>query len=329
MIRILKYIFSFLLLFSSGYGQDFHLSQYYSSPLTLNPAMTGMFNGNYRIVGNYRSQWGSITTPFVTAGISYDMKFNKFNGGLSIMNSNAGLGHLNIFNAELSGVYDLTLDSARYHHITFGPQIGIIQKGFDVLRLSFDKQYNYKGGGGYNTSAESGESFPSTRIYIPDLNFGMLWFYSKNLTRINPFMGASVLHITEPNESFFNAVSKLPRRYVGHAGAKINLHELFQITSQVLYMAQGTSRELTFSLLTHHYLVESNAFFIAGATYRNKDAVILHLGLKNNKFTYNISYDINTSSLYSISKGLGGIEFSVQYIGIILPANPIHACPRL
>ena len=38
-------------------GQDIHFSQFYMSPLTLNPALTGVMNCNTRIVGNYRNQW--------------------------------------------------------------------------------------------------------------------------------------------------------------------------------------------------------------------------------------------------------------------------------
>ncbi|HNM24595.1 MAG TPA: type IX secretion system membrane protein PorP/SprF, partial [Saprospiraceae bacterium] len=41
-------------------AQDIHFSQFYMSPLNLNPAMTGVMNCNHRIVANYRNQWSSI-----------------------------------------------------------------------------------------------------------------------------------------------------------------------------------------------------------------------------------------------------------------------------
>ena len=44
-------------------AQDIHFSQYYSAPLTINPALTGGFAGDYRAGVNYRTQWGSVTVP--------------------------------------------------------------------------------------------------------------------------------------------------------------------------------------------------------------------------------------------------------------------------
>ena len=41
-------------------SQDIHFSQFYMSPLNLNPAMTGVMNGNIRLTGNYWNQWASV-----------------------------------------------------------------------------------------------------------------------------------------------------------------------------------------------------------------------------------------------------------------------------
>jgi type IX secretion system PorP/SprF family membrane protein len=53
-------------------AQDPHFSQFFSSPLTLNPALTGKFDGNFRIAGNYRDQWPAISKTFVTSTFSID-----------------------------------------------------------------------------------------------------------------------------------------------------------------------------------------------------------------------------------------------------------------
>ena len=60
-------------------------------------------------------------------------------------------------------------------------------------------------------------------------------------------------------------------------------------------------------------LKDSETELIFGPYYRNKDALVLHFGLLYKDVTYRVSYDINTSSLRSISKYKGGIEFSVIY----------------
>ena len=54
------------------YAQDPHFSQFYSSPMTLNPAFTGKFNGEVRFAANYRSQWPTINRAYQTATASID-----------------------------------------------------------------------------------------------------------------------------------------------------------------------------------------------------------------------------------------------------------------
>ena len=56
----MKNLFAFVLLtvLCNGlYAQDPHFSQFFSSPLTLNPAFTGKFDGAVRFIGDYRNQW--------------------------------------------------------------------------------------------------------------------------------------------------------------------------------------------------------------------------------------------------------------------------------
>ena len=71
----------FFLLASIGLGaQDIHFSQFYASPLTLNPAMTGFLNGDCRAGVMYRNQWKSVTVPFITISGAYEHKFLMNNG---------------------------------------------------------------------------------------------------------------------------------------------------------------------------------------------------------------------------------------------------------
>jgi hypothetical protein len=56
-------------------AQDIHWSQFQSSPLNLNPALSGFFDGDYRFVLNHRNQWKSVTTPYNTFSGSIDMQW--------------------------------------------------------------------------------------------------------------------------------------------------------------------------------------------------------------------------------------------------------------
>jgi len=53
-------------------GQDIHFSQNDVTPLLNNPAMTGIFMGNHRVVLNYKEQWKSVASPYKTTAMQYD-----------------------------------------------------------------------------------------------------------------------------------------------------------------------------------------------------------------------------------------------------------------
>src|SRR3979409_1341584 len=72
MKRIVLLICGMTLLKMSSVAQDPHFSQFFSSPLTLNPALTGKFDGNLRVAFNYRDQWPAISKAFITSTVSVD-----------------------------------------------------------------------------------------------------------------------------------------------------------------------------------------------------------------------------------------------------------------
>src|SRR5436190_16826245 len=79
---------------------DPHFTQYYVYPAWLNPALTGAFDGDYRVTGIYRTQWGNISSPFSTPGLSADFTTNKnSNFGASVLNQTAGDGGYNYLTA--------------------------------------------------------------------------------------------------------------------------------------------------------------------------------------------------------------------------------------
>src|SRR3954466_15447521 len=64
-----------LLLLSCSFlarAQDPHFSQFFSSPMTLNPAFTGKFDGVVRAAANYRNQWPTINRAYITGTASID-----------------------------------------------------------------------------------------------------------------------------------------------------------------------------------------------------------------------------------------------------------------
>ena len=75
-------------------GQDIHFTLFNSSPLYLNPANTGNFNGDWRLTGTYRNQWSALSDPFSTAAVGFDKQFYLLNQtlafGLTFINDESG-----------------------------------------------------------------------------------------------------------------------------------------------------------------------------------------------------------------------------------------------
>src|SRR4030067_2568658 len=103
MIKRILFSACFAFVISQSPAQDFHLTHYDAAKIYLNPAMTGMFDGYYRIHANYRNQWTAISHhPFQTAALAFDMPFGRYGGGIHIMNDRAGFGNFDVLQINLS-----------------------------------------------------------------------------------------------------------------------------------------------------------------------------------------------------------------------------------
>lgn len=320
-----------ILLSTTVSSQDFHLSQYDAAPLYLNPALAGQFDGKYRIHGHYRTQWGSVSSKsFKTAAISFDMPINeKFAFGAQILNRRAGAGDYNDLGILLTGAYSFTVDNNEMHKFSVGLQAGVIQKSVDFDKLYFESQYTTTGGGSFDQNLPTGENFGGSNFWIPDVNAGFVYYYGKDQIRVNPFIGASVFHLTQPKETFYATDNKLPLRYKAHAGAKVNISEKIQLMPKVLFMRQRNAQELNYGLMAHYHLGSTGVIVLLGPTLRSSDAFILEGGAKFGNYEAKVSYDFNTSSLSDFSDGKGGFEISLTYIPRIFKPNPIKNCPRI
>ncbi|MCB0478517.1 MAG: PorP/SprF family type IX secretion system membrane protein [Crocinitomicaceae bacterium] len=323
---------SILLLTGRGYSQDFHLSQFDAAPLNLNPSLTGLFNGNFRIHGHYRTQWQAIVNkPFQTGYISFDMPIKKgFSFGASIANYNAGTGSYNEFQLMLFGAYKVAMDKKKHHNISIGLQAGFFTKSINFGKLSFGQQYIANANGGmFDPGIPNGETFDNNFAINFDCGVGLTYYYSNQASRINPFVGVSVYHLNVPKETFYGENNKLPLRYVANAGIRIGITETFSLMPKVMYEHQQKANEIVASIMCQFYLKNADLILLAGPTFRSKDAFAIDLGAKWRGLEFRLSYDVNFSTLNVSTSGRGGTEVSLTYIFKKLNPNPIPSCPRL
>ncbi len=316
--RVLLILLIFCVYFS--YAQDIHWSQYNASPQNLNPAQTGLFNGDWRFAGNLRSQWSAIPVPYRTYSISTDtrLKTALINdvpaAGIIINTDKAGDSKFTTTQVLLSGAYIKKLTKDSMHFISVGIQPGVTTRSFNLNALTFDSQYN---GDKYDASLSSGENFAKTRITYFDLGVGAAYLWKKNnRTMINT--GFSALHLTQPKQSFFNNDEiKLDIKTNFSALAQFPVTEKIDAMPSILYQRQGKFHETLIGAFGKYHLApisEMETAVSLGAFYRVKDAFILVANMDYKNFNVGVSYDINTSKLIAATNRRGGFELSVIYI---------------
>jgi len=322
-------LFLYCCLFKA-YGQDGHFSLYDDAPIFLNPAMTGVIKGDWRVHGQYRTQWKAVNyKPYTTALVSFDMSHNKWGFGVQVKNFRAGSGNYNDLQALLSAAYTTPIDKKKYHNISIGVSGGMHQKSLEDQLLTFDNQYTVFGGGGFDQNINSNENLSRRSQILPSVNAGIMYFFSKQQSRLNPFVGVSAFNLTQPKETFYADINKLPMRFYAHVGTRINITELLYLTPKVLIMGQKKFSEQTYAIDAGYYFAGGDFYLTGGALFRVKDASVIYLGVRMENITAKVAYDINVSSLTRVSGGRGGFELSLTYIHKKSKPSNDKICPRL
>lgn len=326
-----------LVLFKSQ-AQDAAFSQFYSSELYLNPAMAGE-EPNLTFSSNFRTQWRSIVIPYSTSQLSMvhpiyknDVKEKHIGGvGLSLYNDRAGDGNFKTLGVYGTFAYNLGLTQDGSQDMSFGAQIGVIQKNIDFTNLEWGEQYNSLVG--FDASHVPTETGFNSGTFYPDANVGIMYYFNPkkeyDQMKVSAFAGASAYHLNQPNESFVNsAESKLPLLYKGHAGIEYAITPNIHIAPNAIIYYQNLVDQINAGLYFTYKLKKEkkgfkgfasyrntnlleNADLILGTWYRVGDAFIFSLGLHTDAYTIGFSYDYNTSGLRFVTGGRGAYEFSL------------------
>lgn len=318
------------LLTSYLFSQDIHFSQFYQSPLTLNPALTAV-GCDMRGILNYKNQWSSIAVPYKTVAFSFEAAFLKkqwkngyLGGGISAFNDKAGNSKMGLtqFNFSLSSIRKLDEKNI----LSAGLQSGYAQRSVITDNLHWNDQFS---GAGYDPSIPSGENFSSKKISYGDFAAGLLWSYGKGEMystandELKMNMGFSFYHVTSPKISFYDGDIRLNPRIVFHGGFAYGIkNSNTAIVPSFMYARQGSQQELIAGTMFRYRLKEDSKYtgFVKGSAisfggyYRSRDAIILAMQLEISSYAIGISYDINTSALNTASSGRGGLEISLRFI---------------
>jgi type IX secretion system PorP/SprF family membrane protein len=305
-------------------AQDPNFSQFFASPLTLNPAYTGKFDGIFRVAGNYRNQWPTINNAFVTKTGSADFHLlknylsdiDRWGVGFLAMNDQNGNGALTTNQFSFSTAYHKGLDENGYHQIGVGFQGSYTNKRLDVSVLDFEDELTALGFTGVTS-----EIFPQNGLNVKymDINAGIL--YNGSTNGYNSFYaGASMYHINRPKETFQGGQFYLNSRTTLMAGGKLPTNQFNAFHFSANYSFQANATNLMFGgayAMNLSYSEENpvNVYLGSWARFNNvADAIIPYVGLEFGDLHLGATYDVNISSLQPASNLRGGIEISLIYI---------------
>lgn len=317
-------------------GQDIHFSMFYASPLTLNPALTGVSEGTYRAAGIYRNQWRSISTPFVTYSASFDIKLlqdrlpkDVFAVGGMFVGDRSGDGKLSMNSGMLSAAFHKSIDRGKKHFIGLGVQLGYTAKNLRWQQLTFPDMFT---GSGFDVDPT--EKIQNPNIGYFDMQAGLLHQSTVN-DRLSLMTGVSVFHLTRPRESFLGEKVKLSNRFTVHESIRIRAAKNLYVNPNVIYQYQNKAQEINLGASVEYRMMMGKSEFVGslGGWYRIKDAAIITLGLEYYKVRALFAYDVNVSSLRPASNNRGAFELAVIYTGIIKSNKVVYPvlvpCPMM
>jgi type IX secretion system PorP/SprF family membrane protein len=313
----------FLLLVSVLQAQDPHFSQFFASPLTLNPAFTGKFAGTFRATGNYRNQWPTINNAYITTtgAVDFHVRENKIPtndtwglGGL-FYSDNSANGAVKFNYATLSTAYHKGLDEEGFHQLGLGFQATYANMSINTGMLNFADQLTTAGFTGVTQEVFSGATLATNYI---DVNAGVLYTGSTT-DRNNFYFGVSLYHINRPKQSFVGGNFVLNPRATIHGGSYFPLGSNGNATLHLsgIQSFQGGASETVVGgavQLSANPDDDKPTSIYIGSWLRFKDAIIPYIGLEFGDVRMGMTYDINNSSLKTASERQGGIEISVVYI---------------
>ncbi len=352
-IQLSALAFLFLLPFGTKTtlsAQDARFSQIQASPLQLNPALTGIYRGDYRLSINYRELYASILgdEPYRTMAAGFDSRIpvagkDYLGLGFTAMRDQAGIGNFNRSTAHLSVSYLKQLNG-RYRgrgsdqYLVAGAQAGFGQYSVASNQLWFGTQYD-------QTLFSIDHNRPTLELFdnIPtrsfaDVNAGVLWYVVFE-ERNSLYLGAALNHLNKPNISLTEFVREaLPQRWVATLGGEIPLNKELSALPSLAFMQQGVYMSTTlgtnFRYTSREWkevALRAGAWVHISNNLENNllsDALIIGAVLETERINLGLSYDLTVSKLALANDSRGAFEISIQYIQPEKTRRPKVNCPN-
>jgi len=350
----MKKLFLFLIFSFSSLAflsaQDQHFTQFYATPTTLNPALSGAFVDKFRISLIYHDQWrNALDGPYITYAGAMDFRFKLHLNKSKAYKDAIGAGMLFYSDRTpgidfatnqivIGGALHKSLNIKNNQFLSAGAQIAIVQRSVNYEHITFQDEWN--GTSGYSDPTD--EILPENNFGFFDMNVGLNYTYSPN-RGVGVFFGAAMHHILEPQISFYydpndpdnTADHLMHRKYTGHLDISIPVKEDLRLSPRALVYAQGPHFAAVSGMNARIVIADYNGTALHLGSWvrgvKNEgdfgfDSVIGMVGIEYNHFLIGLSYDANLTSFSQSNNGQGAIELSVAYLGEF--ENEVVLCPK-
>jgi type IX secretion system PorP/SprF family membrane protein len=323
-------------------AQDIHFSQYYASPLTLNPALVGKFNGEWRVGAIYRSQWAPASKPlFMTPEVFAD--FSLFKGklkgdalgvGISLYTDRQNKASFVWYYPSLSVAYHKGLGKNKGTQISLGFQEAYCMKNLNFNNMQFADGFTL-GSDGYTYGSSSEVNNLKTSVNYFDMSAG-LFANSKVHKKVTLYGGFTWFHLGHPLEQFSKSTTAqgtdIAWRFVVHGGAEVAVTNNVVLIPGLLYQYQGKAQEINFGLTAGYHIQvkpEGNTTVFAGVWDRlnpeyngtstskwGEESIIPKIGFEAKRIRFGAALDIPLSSVGTFKNGqLAGTGLAASYKG--------------
>jgi len=325
-----------MIVMESLQAQDPSFSQFFSSPLNINPALTANINADWRLISNFRDQWVGPASPFVTGTVSFDTKVMQNKTPEMTENNYIGLGGMLMFDHAMSGVvkstyaslnlsYSIKLTETEYYTERLGVGFGAIfgDKNMDFSRVDFEEQFT---GFGFNRNLPTGETALSNMKPYVSASAGLT--YSAKTEKTNFDLGVAAFHLNKPRQTFLKDDNEfLAIRKVAHANFETFINERAVINTNAIYQYQKKASYFSVGGAFGYYAGNTAETLVtAGLWYWSANAIVPYVGLGYKNFQFGVSYDFTISKLNDAARRPNTWEVSLILRGD-RKASGVIPCP--
>jgi type IX secretion system PorP/SprF family membrane protein len=307
------YILLACLLIGTAKAQEPQFTQFYASPMYLNPAFTGL-TFEHRFTASYRRQWPGIMKSYTTYMAGYDYNLSDLNSGIGgfVLQDRAGISNLK---TTLGGInYAYRFRVKKTAEVRAGLSAALVQKKVDYAPLVFNDQL-------VTGAPISVELSPEPITYL-DMGAGVVY------NTDSYWFGLAAKHINQANASMLGGNEPLPVYLSAHGGYRYVISETGGTRSK---LEEFVSASFNFRKIESNDQLDIGAYYFksfmnAGIWYRglpfkrykagypNRESIAILIGLEipDKMFRIGYSYDITVSGL-GISNTQGSHEIAMVY----------------